>query len=1085
MVEYDPNLEGTVLPKVPLKDDDPESIEMKTVRNHMREIATKMRRQQEVSINPGDPYEEIAFINCLLLLHQWCKPGIEKPNDVSGRGKTYHIKGNPRFTETIQKANILLWVRQDDGEKAYFNFKAFTREQIQNIFGTTDGRNFILEDYEGKVQESNMRDIREIGVSFYNYQNRRMRKSEKRDVPEGEYLDIEIYRKHKGAFFAFVPTIPVDLEIYGIYTDIKKSNYKDNCFIKACIESGVLEKTEIEALRSFIRLREVPRAKMREIADFIKCNFIIRTLDETKEPTHRVEAYMNTTKGKLGKDYGRTIDMVLWRDHYMINKPVKMTPFYIAHYEEITEKFADMPIEDRQMISNISGRRTRSKGYKLVDILIALHENNRLRPIYKCEADIITTQEYDNNSLQDYVDLEYNEELCCKPVLDDKPSKQYDYVIYADFESDITVNPHKAYLCCAVWRDKDGRGKKRTFRGYHCGSDFLDFVPDNSLVYFHNLKYDASFFINQSIGTYNVNMIDHAGKIMMLKFRQIKGGNKQFTVKDSYSVISKPLRAFGPMFNLEVHKEVCPYNVYTANNIRKRFVPLAECLADIPDDSKEAFMDNCKQVGCYYKVSDSVDIMTYAEFYCVKDCVVLMLGMEHFNDDLAKVFASNGKQWIGVESYLSISAIGYDFTIKYGCMEGVYALAGKPQDFISKCVSGGRTMCANNEKQLIEARIQDFDAVSLYPSAMSIMPGIPLGKPKVITDLRRETIMTYDEFYIEINITKIKAKGVDKYRFPLVFTNIDGTKIFEDKTINNFYIDKRGLMDLEYFYDIEYDILRGYYFNEGFNTKINDLIRILFDLRAKYKKEGNPLQETIKLLLNSIYGKSILKPIKTDTKIIDPNKLEHFINLNYNFIKEIHEIPGNKKVKAYAKMIKPINHHFNVPQFGVGVLSWSKHIMNEVMCLADQKGLEVYYQDTDSLHIKEEDVAKLQEHFKETYGRELIGKNLCQFHCDFDPIKPGVPVHSKKLIALGKKCYIDLLEDEEGNTSYHIRMKGIPEEVIKREAEKREISIEDLYMLLYKGESITFNMKDGSNCFRKNDFYQMITPSSFTRTIKF
>ena len=1051
----------------------------------MREMVTNLRNQQEVSIKPGDKCEEVAFINSLLLLHQWSKPGINKPNDIESGGRKYHVKGHPGFMSKIQKANILIWVRQEDGEKSYLNFKSLSREQIENIFGQADGRYLLLEEYQGKESPVIVRDINEIGVSFFNYKNRRMRKQDKETVLEGDYLDIEVYKKHKGGFFAFVPTIPINLEMYGIYTEIKKANYKDNCFIKACAESGILSTTEIDSLRSFIRFREVPRARMREIANFIKCNFIIRTLDETKDRKHRVEAYMNTMKGNKGIDYGRTIEMVLWRDHYMINKPVQMTPFYIQHYEEITEKFADMPVEERQLISNISGRKTRSKGYKLAEILFALHEFNRLRPIYKCEADIITTTEYDNSSLQDYVDLEYNEELCCKPVIDDKPSKQYDYIIYADFESDITVNPHKAYLCCAVWRDKDGKGKKRTFRGYQCGSDFLDFVPDNSLVYFHNLKYDASFFINQSIGTYNVNMIDHSGKIMMLKFRQIKGGNKQFTIKDSYSVISKPLRAFGPMFNLEVHKEVCPYNIYNANNIKKRYVPLAQCLDDIPEDSKQAFIDNCKQVGCYYKGSDSVDIMAYAEFYCVKDCVVLMLGMEHFNDDLAKVFASNDKQWIGVESYLSISAIGYDFTIKYGCMEGVYALAGKPQDFISKCVSGGRTMCANNQKQLVEGRIQDFDAVSLYPSAMSIMPGIPLGKPKVIKDLRRETIMTYDEFYIEINITKIKAKGVDKYRFPLVFTNIDGTKIFEDMTIDHYYIDKRGLMDLEYFYDIEYDIIRGYYFNEGFNTKINDLIKILFDLRAKYKKEGNPLQETIKLLLNSIYGKSILKPIKTDTKIIDPNKLEHFINLNYNFIKEIHEIPGNKKVKAYAKMIKPINHHFNVPQFGVGVLSWSKHIMNEVMCLADQKGLEVYYQDTDSLHIKEEDVSKLQAYFKETYGRELIGKNLCQFHCDFEPIKAGVPVHSKKLIALGKKCYVDLLEDDEGNTSYHIRMKGIPEEVIKREAIKRGISIEDLYMLLYNGEAITFDMKDGSNCFRKNDFYQMITPSSFTRTIKF
>ena len=184
-------------------------------------------------------------------------------------------------------------------------------------------------------------------------------------------------------------------------------------------------------------------------------------------------------------------------------------------------------------------------------------------------------------------------------------------------------------------------------------------------------------------------------------------------------------------------------------------------------------------------------------------------------------------------------------------------------------------------------------------------------------------------------------------------------------------------------------------------------------------------------------------------------------------------------------MIKPINNHFNLPQFGVNVLSWSKHIMNEVMCLADQEGLQVYYQDTDSLHIGEDDVPKLASAFKEKYGRDLIGKNLTQFHCDFEPIKDGVPVHSIKLIALGKKAYIDVLEDEEGNHGYHMRMKGIPQPVINNYCKDNGITPEDLYMLLYMGQEITFDLLNGSNCFRKNKYYEQYTPASFMRKVKF
>ena len=617
MTTYDHALEGNAYPALPIPQVDPAKLQAIAVKSFMREYVSKIRRFQEVSIQPGDAAREIAFVNSLRLLHAWCEPTQQHINEMSAHNFKYHVRFNrDNFDRLIQNTNILLWTRKADGEKVYFNFKALSRDQVENLFGTAEQRQLFLETYDGRAAEPTpIEDIQEIGVSFYQYQSRALQKTPEQQLQAAEFLDIEVYKHHRGGFFAYVPTIPIDLEVYGIYNVIKKENYKDNCFIKACAESGVLSSTEIDALRSFIRFREVPRAKIRDISDFIKCNFIIRTMDETKDKTHRIEYYMNTMKGKLGKDYGRTIDIVLWREHYMINKPVNITPYYIAHYEEILEKFPDMPIERRQLICNAKGDKTRSKGYKLSDILFALHENERLRPIYKYESDIIKTSEYDNSTLQDYEDLDYEESLCCKEVIDDKPAKEFEYIFYADFESDITVNPHRAYLCCVVWRDKDGRGRKQTFRGYNCGAEFLDFVPNNSLVYFHNLKYDASFFINQSIGTYSVNMIDHSGKIMMLKFRQIKGGNKQFTIKDSYSVISKPLRAFGKMFNLDVHKEVCPYNIYTASNIKKRFVPLAECLADIPDDNKEAFMDNCKQVGCYYKVSDSVEIMMYAEFY--------------------------------------------------------------------------------------------------------------------------------------------------------------------------------------------------------------------------------------------------------------------------------------------------------------------------------------------------------------------------------------------------------------------------------------------------------------------------------------
>lgn len=60
-----------------------------------------------------------------------------------------------------------------------------------------------------------------------------------------------------------------------------------------------------------------------------------------------------------------------------------------------------------------------------------------------------------------------------------------------------------------------------------------------------------------------------------------------------------------------------------------------------------------------------------------------------------------------------------------------------------------------------------------------------------------------------------------------------------------------------------------------------------------------------------------------------------------------------------------------------------KRIMNEVMCLVEDIGIQVYYQDTDSMHIPRDGVSLLSNAFKAKYNRELIGNQRGQFHIDF------------------------------------------------------------------------------------------------------
>ena len=101
--------------------------------------------------------------------------------------------------------------------------------------------------------------------------------------------------------------------------------------------------------------------------------------------------------------------------------------------------------------------------------------------------------------------------------------------------------------------------------------------------------------------------------------------------------------------------------------------------------------------------------------------------------------------------------------------------------------------------------------------------------------------------------------------------------------------------------------------------------------------------------------------------------------------------------------------------------------MNEVMTLAEDLGLSIWYQDTDSMHINYEEVELLAKEFKKKYNRDLIGDEMSQFHIDFDLDGACGEIYATESYFLAKKVYIDKLEsvDENGNTitDDHIRLK--------------------------------------------------------------
>ena len=246
--------------------------------------------------------------------------------------------------------------------------------------------------------------------------------------------------------------------------------------------------------------------------------------------------------------------------------------------------------------------------------------------------------------------------------------------------------------------------------------------------------------------------------------------------------------------------------------------------------------------------------------------------------------------------------------------------------------------------------------------------------------------------------------------------------------------------------------------------------------------------------MNSCYGKTIEKPVMKDWKYVkdetiynkklkkDINKLDDFLNNHYNTIDE-HIQLEDSNIHAFH-CFAPIDNHFNFSLLGIQVLSMSKRITNEVSCLAYDLKCQIYYTDTDSFHLRYDDIPKIEEAYKKKYNRELRGNQMGQFHTDFPKInghkEDSWSIHS---IFIGKKLYVDELTDSTGEIDYMVRGKGLKQKSIKSQADKYGGFI-PLYEALYNGSSVMFDLADGEPSFTLNKNMTITTNEHFYRQAK-
>jgi hypothetical protein len=920
--------------------------------------------------------------------------------------------------------NFQVSILTNDDQKINIPINNLTIDHIQDLISS---RYFEVQD---KIVGGSdvFNNIRHVGIN---------------EIKIEEFIPTNSRENKDGGYFNKLNLTLLNLTKYQIYSE--NEDIEEHCFLHTLKECGVSQNKINQIKLSIINGCNLPRSQIHQICDIIKYKIILHFYNNNGK--HMLSYY--------GKNYEEVINISLYKNHYFIYEKTQYTYNYINNYHDDLEY--DYNLDSKKITS--------------LNLVYLLDKNGHFKTyinksIYNKEAeDTIDLLEGDISELQQEVKY--------------KDRKQDKIIFVADCESDVSGKEHTPILI-GIMKSTEDTPKIFKYDGdeQKLVTSFLRYIKKNTvnqivrenkkqltkvICFFHNLKYDFNGLIKKYCSIQSV--VEKGG---VLYSATVRAFGIFIELRDSYKIINVGLSKFTETLGLDSKyskKEAIGYTYHTKENIISYgripvddYVPFihkvgsytVENKEDIPKIREEfiKILENNPREFSYHKGQFSPQ--RYYAYYLKYDVLVLNEGLKKFDNILTEITSKNDKEPLSLYDYLTISSIADTYMLQNGAYDDVYNVRGTLREFCSKAVYGGRVNVNKKyQKKVITEVLQDFDGVSLYPSAIKRMcdeMGIPKGKAKVIESFKPNN---YDYYIVKIRLLKINKTQDNPF---IGIKDKDGilqyVNSIEEPII--LHLDKIMLEDYIEFHNIEFEFIQGIYWNEGFNKKMGDLILELFESRLYYKS-------LMKSDSKNYNGYNAIQNITKKYKQIDGNPAKDYIFSNFNTIKE-HTIINENQMEIKTVCM---DNSANRGHVGCLILSYSKRIMNEVMNSANDNNIIIYYQDTDSIHMKDKNVCKLSQLYKEKYNRELIGKNLGQFHGDFSLRSAKSDIVSIKSIFLGKKCYIDVLEGKDGENKivngFHMRMKGISPASLEYEAHKSyNGDYFKMYEALSRGKKINF-----------------------------
>lgn len=1026
--------------------------------------------------------EAINKVNLVLLAE---KKGPQAALDFMTNNRKY-ITNNESFTEKLNAVfNKLIAINSGKKDNKFILETKFNNDREKHFMTITPkNMDIVVNNFSTQFSVNDFESIDGVWVVDSNGVTDYEPVSNVKSITLRELTADNVIDNRDGAFFPYINTTNLDLTRYQVYNQEQAKNRelveeRDHCLIHA-LRLNDVDESKLNSIKlAYKASQSISKKNLKEIASLIGRDIIVHTysgkgLNLYKYKYSAKPETIPTKDGiikppKGGETNSNDVLLAMFENHYFIyDENTKYSKYSIDNYNEVKDikDFERINAKRCDKKGNITGYKRSDK--QKINSLLMLYYLKRDGHFKKQDMSIFhETAKMTKPNDEIYLEaIEEEQQLLkvkskspttnriyyadCESFVNKKGEKHELYMIGYAADSRINANKHDIVTIDAI--SSNGYEPQAAVNSFL--SCITNYGKEDAICFFHNLKYDWHL-----LEPY-MDIITRCEKGGLYYSITVTYKNRKIELRDSYKLVSKPLRDFPKTFNLPKgyhKKEAIAYTYYTKENHNVR-IKAKEYSKYLSNKDKELFKELVKKDPTYDKKDKTFNPSEYYRNYLKYDCLVLKEGLKVFNQTIKTITREvNPNHELSIYDFLTISSLTDHFMKVNGAYDGVYEVCGNLRDYIAKAVYGGRVHV--NEKyvkQELEGKLVALDGVSLYPSAIQRLcreKGLPIGKCKRIkqSNLNKWREYTYAILSIKINkVNKIQQMPILAHR-----STVDkSTTYSNDKPEGIIIVDTITLEDYIKLHEIEYEIVDGIYWNEGVNTTMGKLINELFQSRLKYKKQNNDaMSSTIKLMLNSSYGKTIMKKTfikkvyKSNVKYvknkdgstskINTHEFDNFVCSNYNTIDSIRQIGDKYEIQQLVA-----DYSFNRGHIGCLILSYSKRIMNEIFDTANDLDIPIYYTDTDSMHLDQENVNSLIQEYNNRYNKQLEGKLLEQFHGDLSISHNGVSydAYAKKSIFLGKKSYIDVLEavDNEGNllSHEHVRMKGITEAGLNEMAKK-------------------------------------------------